>query len=95
MYLATMDERMNKIETPHHLKDPLKISRRSSWKGNELFYLINPEAIDYKYWALYYSMYIVKGKLLMLYLSIIRYFTISILQSLEFVSKCIDIFVIT
>ena len=64
-----MNKRIDKIETPHHLKDPLKVNKRSIWKGNKIIYWINSEAIDYKYWALYYSMYVVKGKLIVTWIN--------------------------
>jgi len=60
--LATMNKRMGKIEIPHYLKKPVDLSNRSGWKGNKLVYFINSEAIDFKYWAIYYSMYVVKGE---------------------------------
>ena len=53
---------MVKIESPHYLKKSVDLSNRSGWKGNKLVYFINSEAIDFKYWAIYYSMYVVKGE---------------------------------
>jgi len=36
-----MNERIEKIETPHNFKDPLKLDKRSGWKGNLMSCLFN------------------------------------------------------
>ena len=68
---------MDKIESPHYLKKPVDLSNRNGWKGNKLVYFINSEAIDFKYWAIYYSIYETNNDVINCY----RYFTIKILQS--------------
>jgi len=48
--IERLNERINAIQTPHHWRKPLKVDKRSHWK-----------AIDYKDWAIYYSLFVLKG----------------------------------
>ena len=64
-HLVCINNRLKGIKTPHNSRKPLPIDKRSSWKGFSILFYIHLYllAIDYKDWALYYSLYAVKSNL--------------------------------